>query len=62
MSGQIGALESAYDSRLSAIEAALKTVAARPEPKCPACVCGEHPLAAASLVPDGGAPPATAKR
>ncbi len=60
LDGRIGGVDgklASSDARLQSVETAVKTLAARPEPKCPACIC-EAPRSSA---PDGGAPrPATA--
>ncbi len=59
LDGRIGGVDgnlASSDARLLSVETAVKALAARPEPKCPACIC-EAPRAS----PDGGVPkPATA--
>ncbi len=54
LDGRLGGVDgklASTDGRIAAVETALKTIAARPELKCPACVC-EPPRA---LPPDAGA-------
>jgi hypothetical protein len=47
--GTVDAKLTSSDTRLQSLESAVKSLAARPDPKCPACICEPH-----APTPDGG--------
>ncbi len=53
---RLGDRAGAEEARLASLESAVKALAARPEPRCPACVCEVRERHAAA--PDGGVAPA----